>query len=236
MRLLRLLAPLGHQRAEPDLALEKLLDGLGDAPGAAQLVLVVLELAGKQEGVERETVARRRDVRTRDVGAGGRTGAGKQRQQARMVGRQQRQLGDGRERVGGEVAGELAARRARRRGRAWRARRPCAVSVLQPVVGIVPLDEALDLLLRPIGSAARKASCAAATRSRGAELGVPAGNQRLGLVVERAQQLALPAVPDAGTDRADVGDGQHQQQLQPLRALHDVGEVADRSWGRRCRG
>ena len=57
------LAPLGHQRAEPDLALQQPLDGLGDAPAAAQLVLVVIELAGEQEGVEREAVARRGDVR-----------------------------------------------------------------------------------------------------------------------------------------------------------------------------
>ena len=76
-------APLGHQRVEPDLALQQLLDGLGDAPRAAQLVLVVVELAREQEGVEREAVARGGDVRARDVGAGGRAGAGEQRQQAR---------------------------------------------------------------------------------------------------------------------------------------------------------
>ena len=60
----------------------------------------------------------------------------------------------------------------------------------------------------------------------GPELRVPAGNQRFGLAVERAQQLAFPAVPDARSDRADVGDGQHQQQLEAFRALHDIGEVA----------
>ena len=57
------------------------------------------------------------------------------------------------------------------------------------------------------------------------DLRVAAGEQRLGLVIERAQQLALPAVPDAGADGADVGDGQQRQQLQPLRALHDLGEI-----------
>ena len=118
--------PLGHQRAEPDLALEQLLDGLGNAPGAPQLVLVLLEFAGQQEGVEREAVARGRDVRTRDVGASGGARAGEQRQQARMVGRQQRQLGDRRERIGCEVTGELACRRARRRASARHARPPCA--------------------------------------------------------------------------------------------------------------
>ena len=62
-------ARLRHQVAEPDLALEQLLDGLGDAPRAPQLVLVQVELAREQEGVEREPVAGRRDVRARDVGA-----------------------------------------------------------------------------------------------------------------------------------------------------------------------
>jgi len=62
------LAPLGHQRAEPDLAFQQFLDGLGDAPGSPQLVLVEVELAGEQEGVEREAVAGRGDVRARDVG------------------------------------------------------------------------------------------------------------------------------------------------------------------------
>ena len=51
------LAPLRHQRAEPDLALEQLLDRLGDAAGPAQLVLVLLELAREQERVEREAIA-----------------------------------------------------------------------------------------------------------------------------------------------------------------------------------
>ena len=53
------LPPLGHQRLEPDLALEELLDRIGDAPGPAQLILVALELAGQEERVEREPVARR---------------------------------------------------------------------------------------------------------------------------------------------------------------------------------
>ena len=160
------LAPLGHQRAEPDLALEQLLDGLGDAPRAPQLVLVLLELARQQEGVEREAVARRRDVRARDVGAGGGAGAGEQRQQARMVGREQRQLGDGGEGVGGEVAGELARPPARRARTSLACSTALRVSVLQPVVGIVPLDEALDLLGGPIGDGGAEGVLRRARRAR----------------------------------------------------------------------
>ena len=58
-------------------------------------------------------------------------------------------------------------------------------------------------------------------------LNAGAGKQRLGLMIERAQQLALPAVPDARADGADVGDGQHQQQLQALGRANDVREIAD---------
>ena len=47
-------------------------------------------------------------------------------------------------------------------------------------------------------------------------------------VIELAQQRRLPAVPDLGADGADVGDGQDQQQLQPLRRLHLLGET--RGW------
>ena len=54
------------------------------------------------------------------------------------------------------------------------------------------------------------------------------GNDRFGFVVQRAQKLALPAVPDARPDRPDIGDGQDQEKLQALRALHDVGEVTHR--------
>jgi hypothetical protein len=67
--------------------------------------------------------------------------------------------------------------------------------------------------------AARNASSAAAARS---------GDQRLGLVVQRSQELAFPAVPDAWTDGTNIGDGQHEQEFQALGALNDVGEVAYR--------
>ncbi len=50
-------------------------------------------------------------------------------------------------------------------------------------------------------------------------------------VIELAQQRRLPAVPHLGPDRADVGDGQDQQQLQPLGRLHPVDEIAGSSAG-----
>ncbi len=47
-------------------------------------------------------------------------------------------------------------------------------------------------------------------------------------MIDLAQQARLPAVPDLGPDRADVGGGQHQEQLQPLGRLHLRREILDR--------
>ena len=51
-----------------------------------------------------------------------------------------------------------------------------------------------------------------------------AAEHDLGLPVERAQELTLPAVPYAGPDRANVGDGEREQHLQALLGLHDRGQ------------
>jgi len=50
----------------------------------------------------------------------------------------------------------------------------------------------------------------------------------LGGLVEGSQERTLPIAPDAGADRADVDDGQRQQQAQTLWALHLADEVVDR--------
>ena len=50
----------------------------------------------------------------------------------------------------------------------------------------------------------------------------------LGRIEQGPQQQPLPFVPHARPDRADVDDGQDQQQPQPLRALHLGDEILDR--------
>ena len=57
---------------------------------------------------------------------------------------------------------------------------------------------------------------------------VAAHEHRLGLIIERAQKLPLPAVPHARPHRLDVGDGEDQQQLEPFGTLHHLGEIEDR--------
>ena len=44
-------------------------------------------------------------------------------------------------------------------------------------------------------------------------------------MVEFAQKLALPAVPDTGADGADIADGEEEQEAQALGGLHRLDEV-----------
>ena len=75
---------------DPDLALERPLDGGGDALGPAQLVLVAVEGAREEDGVERHAVGGGEDLRVDDVAARRRAGAGDDGEQPRMVGRRAR--------------------------------------------------------------------------------------------------------------------------------------------------
>ena len=59
--------------------------------------------------------------------------------------------------------------------------------------------------------------------------GMAAAEHDLGLPVERAQELTLPAVPYAWSDRANVGDGEREQHLQALLGLHDRGQRLGRT-------
>ena len=98
-------------------------------------------------------------------------------------------------------------------------RHPIAVGKAAEILGVarlVPVErqgERAALGLDPFGAAA---------------LLVAEPQHFLGRLVEGGEQLPLPAVPDAGADRADVDDRQHQQQAQPLGALYRFGEIEDR--------
>ena len=81
------------------MTVEQALDGTGNAVGAPQLVLVLLNLAIEQERIERVAVTRRRNVGARDIGAGRCARPGKKRQKSRVVWRKNRQLRDGGERI-----------------------------------------------------------------------------------------------------------------------------------------
>src|SRR3984957_20858335 len=82
-----LLHPLGQLYV----AVQRALDRIGDADGAPSLVVVELELARHRYGVEREPVGGGEDLRVDDVGAGGRAGAGDDREQPGMGGGEPRE-------------------------------------------------------------------------------------------------------------------------------------------------
>ena len=48
--------------------------------------------------------------------------------------------------------------------------------------------------------------------------------------VKFAEQRRFPAIPDLAADRAHIGHRQHQQQPEPFRALHNLGNVQDCLW------
>ena len=143
-----------------------------------------------------------------------------------MVGGVHRRLGGGAEGIAARLHRELRAvgiGAAHERGVA-RMRRGVET---QQVVGVGPVEEALDLLARPVGELgarrrARRLQPPLAVGQRAA-----AGHRRLGAVIQVAQQLALPAVPHVRPDGADVRHRQHQQQAQALRRADGGDEVLD---------
>ena len=99
----------GDHLGQPHGAGKRLLDEVADAPGAALLVGLVVELAGDEDRVERLAVGGGVDLRVDDVGAGNGAGAGDHRQEPRMIRGEHRDLGDRLEGAAGDAGGERAA-------------------------------------------------------------------------------------------------------------------------------
>ena len=216
---------LGDGLAQPQGAAQRLLHRLGDAFGAAQFVGVFWEGARHRDDVEREAVGGGEDLRVDDVGARRRAGAGEQRQEARMVDGQHRDLGDAAIGVGRHLRFERAHlhfREAQESGVLHLARE----IDLEPVVGIVPRRIGVEIGIGPVERAPQFV-----LRGGDARLAVggrmAARQRRLRLVIERAHQLALPAVPHARPDSADVAQRQAMQQAQTVDRLHPGGESLD---------
>ena len=206
------------------LALQQLLDVVDDAAWRGPSRPRRREGAAQAEGVDGAAVRGRKDLRADDRGLGHGAGAGDQRQQPRMVGRIERNLGDALEGLDADRAGERHVRRV------GGADHPRVLDLqlglgAQPVVVVVACRR--QARRRPAASplsASRRLVLGLLDAVALGDLRVAAREQRLGRVVERAQQRALPAGPDAGTHRADIAGGEDHQQRQALRRLHDLGE------------
>ena len=68
-------------------------------------------------------------------------------------------------------------------------------------------DVGVELGRRPVAKLGAKLGLCHGHPLRPVDLGKSAGEHRFGFVVERANELRLPAVPHARTDRLDVGGG-----------------------------
>ena len=148
---------------QPDLAAQRLLDGVGDAARRGAPRPRPFEFARHRDGVEREPVGRGVDLRVDDVGARHRAGAGDDRQQPRMVGREHRQLGHAARRVEADRGRErLALLRLSRRKRACATL--CGEIDLQPIGRIMPRDIASRSAAGQSFISARNSACAIATR------------------------------------------------------------------------
>ncbi len=97
-----------------------------------------------------------------------------------------------------------------------------------PVILVMPLEQLVDLGLRPAGQQAAQLLLGFGDALAARTPGEAAGEILLGAVIQVAQQLPLPAVPDRRADGADIGDREAEQQAQAFWALHRLGEVHHR--------
>src|SRR3546814_7686140 len=75
----------------------------------------------------------------------------------------------------------------------------------------MPLEQTVGLGLAPVGQQLAHIGLGIVDALTARPAGEAARQELLGAVIQLAQQLALPAVPDGRADGADVGDGQAEQ-------------------------
>ncbi len=215
----------GHQPVDHLAAIgERVLDRLLEAFELRGFVERAAERILDEEIVERHAVARGVDPRVDDVAPRHADRAGDAVEQAGMVG--------GVDRDERRAAFGIDLRRDRelgvaRVGHQSRIAGDDVVGLGDPIGFGQAADERFELLRAPAEQVAQR-GLLDRDAFAAALLLVPEAQHFLGRIVERRQQLPLPAVPHAGADRADIDDRQHQQQPQPLGALHHLGEIEDR--------
>ena len=106
---------------------------------------------------------------------------------------------------------------------------------LEPVGRVVPRDIGFELRRRPIRHGVAEFGLRHGDALGAIDLGEAAGEDRLGLVIERADELRLPAVPHARSDRLDVHGGEDGEQLEPLDRSAPPPRNSRSSCGRRDR-
>ncbi len=210
------------------MATQGLLDRQSNPLAPAQLVVVALEGSRNEERIERHAVVGRENLRIDDIRPGRGASTGHDRKQPRMVGRNQRDLAHAAEGVRLHVDDRFkpvrgaAVQKLRMTDLSrWVDPQPIGLRKARRIgaeFGVGPIRQMRAQfglgLLDPFGPLG---------------LAVSTGEDDLRLEKERAQQLALPAIPDAGADGLDVADRQNEQHLQPFDRLHARRESLDRA-------
>ena len=219
-----MLRPVGprHRFFQPKFAAQGLAHQLGNSFGPPPLVLLRRELALDQNGVERHAIGGCEDLSPGNIGARGGTGPGNEGQEARMIGRINSDLGDGGESV-----------RLNLRNHAFRCRRSDECGMLQlfrgigskPIGIVMAVDIGFLRSLAPARQPRRECRLRIGDALLARDSRMAAGQNRFGFGIKRSQQLALPAVPHARSHGANIGDGENEQQLQALHALHDGAKI-----------
>ena len=83
----------------------------------------------------------------------------------------------------------------------------------QEIIVVVQLEDTLEVAVRPAAQRGGQLLAGMLGALGPRHFREAAGEQQFGFVVEGAQQLALPAVPDPRPDAADVADRQYEEHL-----------------------
>ena len=97
----------------------------------------------------------------------------------------------------------------------------------QPVAVVMARERAAARVFREVGEPLLERAFGVLDARAPRRRGVAAGHQGFGFEIEFAQELRLPAIPDARADGADVGRGEDQQHPQAFGRLHHMDEVLD---------
>ena len=179
------------------------------------------------ERIQRHAVAHGENLGIDDIGARERHGAGDPREQAPIVDGVDHHLGDGAEPVDTEIDDK-------RRVVIPGAGDQLGVAVQgiaiegEPVRGRGPGRELIEFLVAPIFEAGAEIILGGFGPLGPAARRQLARHHVFGGVIKFAQQRRFPAVPDIGTDRADIGDGQAQEKAQAFRRLHHLDKISHR--------
>ena len=191
------------------------------------LFIVLVIVALEQKRVQGQAIVRGRNLRRGNVRSRGGASPRALHQKPRMIRRHKRKLGN---RMADIAAPDVKGKRSILGLETADEMRVLDLPVgigPEPVIALMPLDEALHLLLRPISKRFPQANFCIRDPRLPRRLRMTARQKRLRIIIEGPQELAFPAVPRDRSNGTDIRDRKQQKKLQPFRTLHDLRESSD---------